>query len=79
MEFMNEVERKQRVFNIYNGFTFEHTVDLSDTVIIHPPKEYTEVDLLLAITQFIGMFCVMTLHKLNGFNGFDSIKYVINE
>lgn len=79
MGFLNETERKQRVFNIYNDFTFEYTVDLSDVVIIHPPKGYTDIELSEAITLFIGMFCVTTLHKLNGFSGFDVIKYVINK
>ena len=79
MKFMSDVERKQRVFDIYNGFTFEYSVDLSGITIIHPPKEYTEIDLSLAITEFIGMFCITTLDILNNFSGFKGIKYVINE
>jgi hypothetical protein len=76
-KYLNETERKQRLINIYNGFTFEHTADLSGEVIIHPPNEYTEEMLSIAITQFIGMFMVTTFEKLNGFSGFGNINYKI--
>lgn len=77
MSYLSEVERKQRVIDTYNGFTFEHTVDLSGEVLIRPPNEYNDEMLCVAITQFIGMFMVTTFEKLNGFSGFGSVKYKI--
>lgn len=50
-KFLTETERKQRTISIYGGFTFEHCVDLSGEVIIHPPKEYNDITLTKAITQ----------------------------
>jgi hypothetical protein len=77
MNYLSEVERKQRSIDIHNGFTFEHTVDLSGEVLIYPPNEYNDEMLCVAITQFIGMFMVTTFEKLNGFSGFNSVKYKI--
>ena len=76
-QFLSEVERKQRTMDVFNGFTFEYTVDLSGEVLIHPSGDYTEEMLCEAITQFIGMFMVTTFEKLNGFSGFGSVKYKI--
>jgi len=77
MKYLTEVERKQRSMDIFNGFTFEYTVDLSDEIYIHPPINHTEEELCSAITQFVGMFMVTTYGKLNGFNGLDNVKFKI--
>lgn len=77
MSYLSEVERKQRSMDIQNGFTFEYTVDLSGEVLIHPPYEYTQEDLCLAVTQFIGVFVTTTLNKLNGFSGFGNVNFKI--
>jgi len=77
MKYLTEVERKQRIIDIYNGFTFESTVDLSGTVIIHPPIEYNNNELSLAVSQFIGSFAISTLPRLKSFNGFHIVKYDI--
>jgi len=77
MNYLTDVERKQRVIDDFNGFTFEYTRDLSGEVLIHPPTEYTNEMLCVAVTQLIGMFMLTTHNKLNGFSGFDSIKFKI--
>jgi hypothetical protein len=77
MKYLTEVERKQRVLDEFNGFTFEYTTDLSNEVLIYPPTEYTNEMLCVAISQLIGMFMSTTHDKLNGFSGFDNIKFKI--
>jgi|688.fasta_scaffold2446639_2 hypothetical protein len=77
MKYLTEVERKQRVLDDFNGFTFEYTTDLSSEVLIHPPSEYTNEALCVAVSQLIGMFMSTTYNKLNGFSGFDNIKFKI--
>lgn len=77
MSYLTEVERKQRVMDIQNGFTFEYTVDLSGDILIYPPDEYTEEMLCVAVSQFTWMFMVTTFNKLNEFNGFDNINFKI--
>ena len=77
MKYLTEVERKQRVLDEFNGFTFEYTTDLSGEVLIYPPTEYTNEMLCVAVSQLIGMFMLTTHNKLNGFLGFDSIKFKI--
>jgi hypothetical protein len=75
MSYLTEVERKQRRMDIFNDVTFEYTRDLSGEVLVHLPMEYNEESLSKAITMFIGMFMIETYEKLNGFSGFDSVKY----
>lgn len=77
MNYLNEVEKKQRAIDIHNGFTFEYTVDLSGEVLIYPPNEYNDEELCVGITKFIGVFMVTTFEKLNDFSGFGNIKYKI--
>jgi hypothetical protein len=77
MSYLSEVERKQRLMDIHNGFTFEHTTDLSGEILIHPPQEYTEEELCVAVSQFISMFMLSTFNKLNGFDGFENINFKI--
>lgn len=77
MNYLNEVEKKQRAIDIHNGFTFEYTVDLSGEVLIYPPNEYSDEELCVGITKFIGVFMVTTFEKLNDFSGFGNIKYKI--
>jgi hypothetical protein len=77
MIYLSEVERKQRAMGIHNNFTFEYTIDLSGEVLIHPPHEYTEEMVCVAVAEFIGIFTATTFNKLNGFIGFDKINFKI--
>lgn len=77
MNYLSEVERKQRLIDDFGGFTFEYTRDLSGEVLVHTPTEYTNEMLCVAVSQLIGMFMLTTHNKLNGFSGFDSIKFKI--
>ena len=77
MKHLTELERKQRAIDIFNGFTFEYTVDLSNEIYVHPPLNYNDEELCLAISEFIGNFVVTTFEKLNGFVGFGNIKFKI--
>ena len=77
--FFTDGDRKQRTISSYGSFTFEHCVDLTGGVIIHPPKEYNDEMLAKAMTRFIGMFAVQTLPHLNGFSGFDTIQFEIKK
>jgi hypothetical protein len=77
MNYLSEVERKQRSIDIQNGFTFEHTIDLSGDVLIHPPYEYTQEELCVAVSQFIGIFATTTLNRLDSFSGFESVNFKI--
>jgi hypothetical protein len=78
MNYLTEVERKQRVMDDFDGFTFEYTRDLSGDVLIHTPKEYTNEMLCVAVSQLIGMFMLTTHNKLNGFSGFGNVNFKIN-
>ena len=77
MNYLTEVERKQRSIDIHNDFTFEYTVDLSGEVLIHTPCEYTEEMLCVAVTEFMGIFMATTFNKLDGFIGFGNINFKI--
>ena len=78
MDYLTEVEKKQRVMDDFDGFTFEYTRDLSGEVLIHPPKDYTNEMLCVAVSQLIGMFMLTTHNKLNGFSGFENVNFKIN-
>ena len=78
MNYLTEVERKQRIIGDFDGFTFEYTRDLSGDILVYPPKDYTNEMLCVAVSQLIGVFMLTTYNKLNGFSGLNSINFKIN-
>jgi hypothetical protein len=75
MGYLSEVERKQKLMDVFNGFTFEYTRDLSGDILIHAPNKYTEEDLSLAVAQLTSIFMITTYSKLNEFGGFGDINF----
>lgn len=77
MGYLSEVERKQRLIDVFNGFTFEYTRDFSDEILVHTPNDYSDSELLSAVSQLIWFFMLNTHTKLRDFSGFDNINFKI--
>jgi hypothetical protein len=56
-KYLNIVEIKQRLFDVFNGLTFEYTRDLSGEVIIHVGLKNISInDIKKAKEEFINHF-----------------------
>ena len=77
MRYLTQVERKQRMVDDFNGFTFEYTRDLSGDILVHTPEEYTESMLCASVSNLISMFMLTTHNKLDVFSGFNNINFKI--
>jgi len=59
---------------------FESCIDLSIGIKVHNYGRYEssygkEVDLMKSLASFIAQWTLLYYPKLNGFNGFDTLKY----
>lgn len=75
MSFMSEEERKKPWKYEHAGYVFNTHVDLSGGITVQPPQDHTETKLASAVTHLIAYFTMNTWPRLNGFPGFDSVRW----
>ena len=75
--FLTEAERKMPLEYCNNGFLFRSCVDLSEPVRITTPLRYAQEGLADAVALFIANFTIHTHPKLESFQGFSTIRFVI--
>lgn len=77
MAYLTDEERKAPLTRIINGCVFDTCVDLSTGIKVYPVSESIRDDLVVqAKILFTAWWCI-TIHKqLNGFPGFDTVKWI---
>lgn len=76
-KYLTDLERRQRLFDIFNGLTFEYTRDLSGNIIIHTKdKDYSINDINTAKNEFINNFLVNTQPKLDNIIDINNLKFI---
>jgi hypothetical protein len=79
--FMTEDERKAvQTYETNNDVQFVYRQDLSGIVEVRIVEgENFNERLASAMTEFIGMWMLLNYPHLNGFSGFDTIKYRVEK
>lgn len=77
MAYLTDEERKAPLTRVINGYVFNTCVDLSSGIKIYPQSTDSDEKLRIqAKILFTAWWCT-TIHKqLNGFPGFDTVKWI---
>lgn len=70
---------KRRWIDSNNYFAFWSRRDLSGEILIIPLRAFTIKHLLLAQGEFVGNFMLWTYKRLNGFAGFDTLEWKLQD
>lgn len=76
MAYLTDEERKAPLTRVINGCVFDTCMDLSCGIKVYPESESVRWDLKMqAKILFTAWWCTTIHRQLNGFPGFDTVKW----